>query len=285
MIIELSSCRGDYDIKMSNKVIDYDDNKNDLKFETRIGNGKNIYTLNKLKDNHIYMSIKPIQQMHECLNGKELDSNGIQCSPELSYLLYYYSTTERQYKSSEINTTLTYRPGERKQIWIKIPKIKYIDYQKNTREIDDIEFNLFWTKNVSFFRHMESICYLSQVLNSGNNESIVYYKDIKLNEENEFPISVVPDEKYYITVLAKNLKTNELIMYKPIRGRREINSYVGFIISMLVIALLLFVAFVLYKYCFSKDKNQEFSRINEKETEMSDRNKGIKYTTINAESF
>ena len=47
----------------------------------------------------------------------------VQCSNELSYLLHYYSTTEKQYDNMEPIRKFEFRPGKKEgQIIIILPK-------------------------------------------------------------------------------------------------------------------------------------------------------------------
>ena len=59
IIINLHSCSGKYDIKISSKIVNYDDNQNDIYFREEKDelNRKYIYFIPNLKQKHIYVTI------------------------------------------------------------------------------------------------------------------------------------------------------------------------------------------------------------------------------------
>ena len=182
MVIQINTCAGDYDIKISSKIVNYDDNSNDILFqESSSRYGRKIFLLDKLKHKHIYVSIKSKQIENDCNQGLKKDSNNITCSKELSYLLHYYSATDKQYYSSEPNRKIQYRRGDNdKQIYLVLPKLKEFDYHNNYIDKKNIEYNLFWTYNRTYSKYIESICYLGHLMDDTeeNKEINIFYKKI-----------------------------------------------------------------------------------------------------------
>ena len=89
MVIQIHTCAGKYNYKISKKIIDYDNNPNDISVSQSSDEyGRSKYLIENLRDKHIYLSIKSAQNPNECSDGK--DANGEICSNELSYLIYYY---------------------------------------------------------------------------------------------------------------------------------------------------------------------------------------------------
>ena len=85
----------------------------------------------------------------------------------------------------------------------------------------------FYTKNISLRDRLDNICYLSQVLNTnysslnltevlkGNIINVI--RNIKLDINNEYVlINLGPEQTIYLNILARNLKTNELIPYSSV---------------------------------------------------------------------
>ena len=98
MIIQLHSCAGKMSYKLSKSIIDYDNNPNDIPMQSSTDEyGRSKFLVDNLKDKHLYLSIKSSQNPIDCSSGKEKDSNGTECSKELSYLIYYYSLTDHEY--------------------------------------------------------------------------------------------------------------------------------------------------------------------------------------------
>ena len=72
MIIQINSCSGNYETKLSKKIVTYDDNSNDLYYETFSGiQGRKTYVINDLRDKHVYLSIKSAQNEQECYYGNQ----------------------------------------------------------------------------------------------------------------------------------------------------------------------------------------------------------------------
>ena len=252
MIIQINTCSGDYNMKISSKVVNYDDNKNDIEYEELSSNhGRKIYLLDKLKYKHIYLSIKPKQIEKDCIQGLQKDSNNVVCSKELSYLLHYYSASDKQYNSAEPERKLLFREGTgRNQLIIILPKLKEFDYHNNYREKKYMEYNLFYTYNRTYSNYMESICYLGHFLEESEGENITVIKNIQINDKNEYALdNVVNDIPIYINILARNIKTNELIIYKPLRGRLNADKFSKFLsisIALIFICLIIYISIHYY---------------------------------------
>ena len=255
MIIQINSCSGEYDIKISSKIVNYDDNRDDIYYQKLSSKyGRKMFLLDKLQYKHIYLSIKPKQNEKECNQGLVKDSNNIVCSKELSYLLHYYSTNEKQYYSSEPDRKLTFTEGDNdKQLIIIVPKLKDYDYHNNYRDKNNMEYNLFYTYNRTSSEYIESICYLGHYMDetSEKNKDIILIKDIKLNDKNEYILDNIDYEQpVFINILARNIKTNELIIYKPIRGKLKPSrtaKYLSYFIALIFIGLIVCISIQYYK--------------------------------------
>ena len=255
MIIQIDTCSGEYDFKISSKIVNYDDNKDDIYYQQLSSEyGRKMILIDKLKYKHIYLSIKPKHNEKECNQGFVKDSNNLVCSKELSYLLYYYSTNEKQYYSSEPDRKLTFEEGDNdKQLVIIIPKLKDYDYHKNFIDKNNMEYNLFYTYNRTSSENIESVCYLGHYMDgdSENNKDITLIKNIKLNNKNEYIMDNINyDRPIYINILARNIKTNELIIYKPIRGKlkpSKIAKYLSYFIALLFVGLIICISLQSYK--------------------------------------
>ena len=241
IIINVYSCSGQYDFKVSSKIVSYDDNENDIYYDVKkdVLNRKIIYTIPNLNQNHIYVSIKP-QISNKCkdanryinLYGDEnIRSN---CSDELSYLIYYYSGSHINIIDSELLNDLRYR-RDNKIIWIKIPFLK------------DYEYNIFWTKNSEMFYKMDCLCYLNELasdIKKGRIDEVKYLENIQLNEKNEFPIEEKNKrENVFVMVVARNIKTNELSNFNPliVHKVKGFNGFLVFIYFFVIFGLYLFI--------------------------------------------
>ena len=268
MIIQIHTCAGKYNYKISKKIVDYDNNPNDISVSQSSDEyGRSKYLIDNLKDKHIYLSIKSAQNPNECINGK--DANGDICDNELSYLIYYYSLTDSEYSTKKQNLMLRSDINERdnlNQIKIGMTPLSGMDRFKNIRDQNTIEYNLFYTTDDTLKDKLDNICYLSQILSATdspdfngtmvNNMSVI--KNIELDERNEYLIDNlyllnIKDE-IFVNVLARNLKTNELIAYVPLSVKLEKASwgFKKFFISVLVVGLLCIVVYAVHNYLKAK---------------------------------
>ena len=281
MIIQIHTCSGKINYKISKKIVDYDNNPNDIAVSYASNNvGRNIYFIDNLRDKHIYLSIKSAQNPNECVNGK--DTNGEICDNALSYLIYYYSLTDSEFNTRQQNLNLGSDIQERdnlNQIKISMVPLSGMDRFKNIRDKESIEYNLFYTIDENLKEKLDNLCYLSQMLKLSdtndfngtmiNNMSII--KNIALDERNEYLIdnldSINIKDKIFINILARNLKTNELIAYVPLSVILE-KKYVfkKFFITLLVICLLIIVVYSTYNYFMNK--SGEVFKFTNKATEM-----------------
>jgi hypothetical protein len=268
MIIQIHTCAGKYNYKISKKIVDYDNNPNDISVSQSSDEyGRSKYLIDNLKDKHIYLSIKSAQNPNECINGK--DANGDICDNELSYLIYYYSLTDSEYSTKKQNLMLRSDINERdnlNQIKIGMTPLSGMDRFKNIRDQNTIEYNLFYTTDDTLKDKLDNICYLSQILSAAdspdfngtmvNNMSVI--KNIELDERNEYLIDnlylINIKDEIFVNVLARNLKTNELIAYVPLSVKLEKASwgFKKFFVSVLVLGLLCIVVYAVHNYLKAK---------------------------------
>ena len=277
MIIQLHSCSGIFDFKLSRTIVDYDNNPNDIHTLNDIDiYGHSRYIVDDLKDKHLYLSIKSAQPPKEC-GGKGGDKKNLQCSNELSYLIYYYTLTEKEFSIKRQNLVLKTRKvrGQNFQFQLIVPPLKGRDILNNIREKNDIEYNLFWTNNITLKDKLDNICYLSQILNKNDNiifsdfingNIINVVRNIKLDENNEYSINNVGFENnIYVNILARNLKTNELIAYVPLSGVININisatQIKNIIIYILIASFAVVILYLIYKYIKKKVLLKEYEYI------------------------
>ena len=226
MVIEISTCSGEYDFSLSNKI--GDDEKGNLYYIETVQNGRKIIFINNLKDKHIFLSIWPKKNIIF-----------IQKRQYLSYMMFYYTILEEQYKMSFIESTLTYKPRRSGGIKMIIPKIKNRDNENNINDIDNFIFSAFITVNPNYYNNMESVCYLIRFFD--NVDPKRNYRNININKNNEINIKEIKKgQTYYVNILAKNLETNEIISFKPI-----VVTYGNSILSYWKIVLIIIIIFLI----------------------------------------
>ena len=249
MIIQINSCSGNYETKLSKKIVTYDDNSNDLHYETIGGSqGRKTYIINNLRDKHIYLSVKPAQNENECSYGNLKDKNNNTCSRELSYLLYYYTTSShRQYADNNIYK-LDYSLDSRAHFYLHVPQINNVDEKY-------LEYDLIWTKDEKYAKYLESICFLSQIFNNEievDNTTVFIEKNIKLNRRNKILLRKIylSSKPVYINLLVRNTKNNELISFEPIEAHFSKSS-------IRIVVVLAILIFIFVPICFYYDTIKE----------------------------
>ena len=243
MIIQINSCSGNYEIKLSKKIVTYDDNKNDLPYETIGGTqGRKTLLIKNLRERHVYLSIKTAQNEMECANGNQKDRNDNICTRELSYLLFYYTTSSHRLFADNNIYKLNYRIDTRANFYLVLPQINNVDKKY-------LEYSVVWTKNKEFSKKLESVCYLSQILNKEmivDNGTIFMENNLKINSRNEIYIKKLhlSTEPIYINLLVRNSKNNELISFEPIQAK--INSSLLRFVIFICVATIIFIPVYLY---------------------------------------
>ena len=272
MIIQINSCSGNFDSKLSKKIVTYDDNSNDLEYETFVGSqGKKTYVINNLRYKHVYLSIRSIQDEQECNYGKERDRNDNICARTLSYLLYYYSTSSNRNLVDINNYQLKYKLDSRARFYLIVPKINNINNKY-------LEYNVMWTYNETFSKNMENICYLNQLLNNETNNTQIYIaKNVKPNYRNEINVRniYISTRPLYVNLLVRNSQNNELITFEPLVA--QINkTWMNFVLIVCVI-LILGVC-----YCYFNDiKNKAMDcYVNGFSFGFNNKNENIQYTNL-----
>ena len=286
MVVQINSCVGEYSIKFSSKIINSEEDETESEYiiynSLRRKYGRRIYILDNLKSKHIYLRIKSKQNETECNSGLIQDSNNVFCTKELSYLLHYYTTTEKKYDTIEPIRKFEYRLGDKdNQIILILPKLKEFDYHENYIDKMYVEYNLFWTYDQNYSKYIESICYLGQLMQYNEKSEINYVKNIKLNEKNEYIIDNIEyDKVIYINILNRNLKSNELILYTPIKTKIKKPNFIikllVYIVAFIFLGLIIYIS--LHYYQKEKYNISGYKLANTYENQKDD----IKYTNINS---
>ena len=225
MVIEISTCSGEYDFSLSNKI---GDEKGNLYYFETVQNGRKIIFINNLKDKHIFLSIWPKKNIIF-----------IQKRHYLSYMMFYYTISEEEYKMSFIDSTLTFKPRRNGGIKMTIPKIKNRDNQNNINDIDNFIFSAFITINPSYYNNMDSVCYLIRFFDNVDPKRT--YRNININKNNEINLKdIKKGQTYYVNILAKNIETNEIISFKPI-----VVTYGNSILSYWKIVLIIIIIIII----------------------------------------
>lgn len=208
LIIEISSCSGDYEYSLSENLATYyeDPTLKTVKTYDRKKNGRHTITVIDLKSKHYYLTVR-------AKPDSQCDGFGGKCD-NTNYMMYYYTTTSNEYKQSVVNSTFEYEPYGRGGVKLLLPEIHERDSIGRVRNMSNITFNVFISTKKEEFEQMESVCYLTNMTKRSESK---LYKNIKVVNNNTIIIKgLSPKEKYYVNILAENIITRELITFKPI---------------------------------------------------------------------
>ena len=110
--------------------------------------------------------------------------------------------------------------------------------------------------------------------NDENNITLI--KNIQLNDKNEYTLdSIEPGKSIYINILARNIKTNELIIFKPLRGMlkpTKFSKHLSLIVALVFICLIVYISL----HYYNEDNLTGYKLTNNNEIGRDD----IKYTNL-----
>ena len=143
-----------------------------------------------------------------------------------------------------------------------------------------MEYNLFLTYNKTASQYIESVCYLGHFMDEkaeNNNNNITLIQNIQLNNKNEYILDNVDYRKpIYINILARNIKTNELIIYKPIRGKLKPSKYARYLSTFIAMIFIILIGFISFQY-YNEENLSGYKLANSNDIGSED----IKYSNIN----
>ena len=277
MIIEISSCIGNYTFKLSST---YDFEEEDIEYDSYDDYGKKIISINDLNKKHIYLSIEPNGKNDDCIDYK-----GKKCTIDFSYILYYYTTTLEDYQISIINDNITYSSLSN-GIKITIPKISKLDFNGDLREFNKFKFDAFFTSNQSELKKMQSICYLSKLFEENYEQKT--FRNFKLDKNNSYLFkNFILNQTYYMNILATNQKTGEIIAFKPIiLEKKSVFNFKNILIFILII-IFSYIGFEILKkvliYIYNKYQNSQSYNYNNNGYSRSVSNEGYQRPGMNIE--
>ena len=242
IVLEVSACRGQFETQINNKITYYKNPFTEIKSNSYVSKGRKVLTLFNATLDTYYLSV--------WVSGSNCDmKNSSECLEEGGeYLLYYYSTDYENYRITAFDPNFTFKEISIGKIELILPNLKDKNSNVFNDEINIKNFNIFISDNMKDYENMESLCYLSKMVNNYSNIKYIYN-----NEKNIFIIEGLnPKKTYYINIEFQNLKTGEKFVFKPILivlNEQESNKVlIGFIIFIILTLLILScVYYIKYK--------------------------------------
>ena len=248
LIIEISSCKGDFGFELTENLPINDISKPKyVEAQISESKGKKIILAKIEKNIEYYLSVYGLEE--DQMIFYESDKK------DIDFLFYYYTIENRDYKKNNFNSKMGYKLKRPGNIILNLPNLQNMDTKKV--KLEDLIISVIITNDVNEFNYMNSICYLTKkndLLNT-NNATNNYKTEIHL-KKNEIEISNLdPKTYYYINVLITNKKTGQIIALNPLQIMPDKKIYSNFLVIFLIsgIIILLLVIFYFYrKYRITK---------------------------------
>ena len=189
-----------------------------------------------------------------------------------------------------IDKWIVHRPYGRGRVRLELPIAITKDLNQSEKALTDYKFDVFATKNKDYTKYMMNICYLSRLI---PNKTRIFKVDTITSEKNNALIlsNLEPGNQIYISVLAQNTKTKEILTFHPIEifsGGRRRGFWYRLFRNIILIALIIFLGIYIYKYRQAREeliflKGEAVAKTSREMTGMSSMNydsQGIKYSTL-----
>ena len=265
MIIEISSCKGNFEYTLTDFPPLGTESYTHLKQkETK----SNIYSFNGKKI--IVIRNCEMKEYYLMIFGKKneldffIDENDENNAP-VDILFYYYTIKENEFKYLATPDSMIYDiENNYKSIIVKLPELRNRDIFGKENNISDLNFTVIISTDKNDYDYMESTCYLTKLKQKREIKNEFNYLNVEINQENKIiKISGFnKGETYYINILAKNELTGEIITYRPIimNTYAEVKTVkiVVIVILSILILVFLYIAFYVYrKYRLQKSQLEE----------------------------
>ena len=265
MIIEISSCKGDFFYALTDFPPLENDNYLNLKeksvpTEIYSSNGKNIITVKNLKVKDYFLILFGANEEDRfdiIMNDKNVNKNNANVNNiynnEVDVLFFYYTINQKNFNYLVTQDSLKFESlDDFYSINLHLPETKKRDIFGKEKSEQNMDYFFIITDDKKDFDLMESTCYLTKLQQKNNNKK--YEKlDITFDDKNKiFKIKGLEGGKeYYMNILAKNKNTGEAITYKPVKiiASAASRRLKGFLIIFLVIIFIVFLymAFTVYR--------------------------------------
>ena len=252
-VIEISACKGQFDADLMNEINYFNDEKDGKKInvDKKYQQGRLMLTGYNLKSENYYLGIWGSKNNENSFenNNNNNDNNSylnkpMEYSNEVEYLLYYFTTNNKNYVYSSVESYINPIYLKNGDIKLEISKMKIKNSVGNLVEMKnvDLSYEIVVSTNINDFSYMSSLCYLSKMKNSTQNYK-TYVKD------NEIYISGLKSStKYFINIIIRNPISGELITLTPtIIETKPFKLPIAYIIIAIIIVIILVIVICYYR--------------------------------------
>ena len=265
MIIEISSCKGDFLYALTDfPPLDNDNYKNlkekSLPSEIYSSNGKKIITVRNLEVKEYFLVLFGTNEGNNfdiIINDKNLTGNNINTNNphhnEVDVLFFYYTINQKYFNYLVTQDSLKFEsPDDFYSINLYLPETKKRDIFGKENSEQNMDYFFIITDDKKDFDLMESTCYLTKLQQKDNNKK---YENLEINFDDKNKIFKIKGmeggKEYYMNILAKNKNTGEVITYKPVKilassASRRLKAFL-IIFLVIIFIVFLYMAFTVYR--------------------------------------
>ena len=263
MIIEISSCKGNFIYALTDFPPLDNDNYQNLKEKSVLSemyssNGKKIITVRKLQVKNYYLILFGSNEENNfdiIINDNKNNSNinNKNESNQVDVLFFYYTISEKNYNYLVTQDNIKYESKDDfYTINFILPETKKRDIFGKENFEKEMNYFFIMTDEKEDFNYMESTCYLTKLRQKRTNKKFESVK-IEFNEKDKiFKVTGLEGGKeYYMNILAENDKTGEIITYKPVKivasvATRRLKVFL-IIFLVVIFIIFLYMAFTVYR--------------------------------------
>ena len=241
LVVEISSCQGNFGYKLFNSLDDSSSVSNDL-FVTENQGKKTIVKKIGINEEY-YLTVYGLKEDEMIFDeGKN--------ASDIDFLMYYYTTNEFSYSKTVYETKITYHVESPGHIILFLPNLVTINAKNNKNKLDDLNLAVIITENSKEFNYMGSICFLSKKYENIIKNELYSYYNIKIDKsQNTIEIDKLNKKKnYYLNVLITNKKTGQIFAMEPIEIIPNKFFTINVIVTILIIAIVILLLIIFYFY-------------------------------------
>ena len=251
-VIELSPCKGKIEASITDKLqyyFKYEEDENKKNIRIINPNRYILLSLNMTSENY-YLHVRGIQDEKDL----KCSLNKKKCVTEVNYMLYYYTTNNKNFYATNKKAYLKSSKNGIGKIKLEMNNLNKKDIYGRVSQINEIHYKLFISTSPNDYSKMDSLCYLSKMSSLPNGvkhnitKNVIYISGLKNGEI------------YYINVLIENPDTGELFIFNPIIV--EVDSFNILLVTIAILIIVLLVIGIIYyqrKY-FMAEKIIEYER-------------------------
>ena len=246
LVIEISSCRGNFGYKLTNSLANSVTKGSSVKNVDFDDKGKKIIISTIQRNMEYYLSVYGLKEDEMLFSDYELRSESI------DFLLYYYTTDAKGYSQAYFDSKLNYRLTGATTLLLTLPNLELVNSQGVRNKIDDLNITVIITQNKNEFDYMNSICYLSKKYDYIQENKLYRNYTITINNnKNEIQIeNLERNQVYYLNVLITNKKTGQIFSLDPlqIKMNRVLITFNNAPIVLLLIGITILGFLIFYFY-------------------------------------